>query len=283
MPYDEALVAERAVECFARYYVPLGSGAQSCAAIVVALEECGVPIYACGGTVRDLVLGVEPNDIDLIAGADIQTVAATAERLYGAGSLSIRNEALGLIRLGDTENYVDINIFRDIASADHATSLAQVSWRYGGSPASDALTTDFTVNAMYWRSSDGIIDPLGGLEHCRSRTLVISASTHKASIDPKLALRMARFACLGYQPDGNAVTFFRARVDGDVGRYGAVLPSYLHELTRGSDEVKAGIIAFATRYGASARTIELLSAATRDKSINEAPYAATNLASPLAT
>lgn len=261
--------------------IEVEGSAISAAQLISALEGCSVPIYLAGGTVRDLLLQEVPNDIDMIGMAPLTTMADVVRRTFGPGVISIINEPLSLIRIGNADTYFDLNSFRDIESVDGARSLAEVHWRYSGSPASDALTTDFTMNAMYWHPDVGLVDPLGGFDHCLGRRLVISADPRKAAIDPKLALRLARFAGMGFEPSASALNHFRARINADIRRYGPLLPSYLHELTRGSAEAKLGIVDFCARHGAEPDCVQLLAQAADEFISVLTPYALSRTASPL--
>lgn len=257
------------------------SGEIPIAQLIERFERSEIAVYLTGGTVRDLILGRRPSDVDLIGTAPVGRMAEVAAREFGADSIDILNEALGLLRIGRDEDYVDLNMFRDIESVRGARSLAEVRWAYSGRPESDALTTDFTMNALYWHPDHGLVDPLGGTAHCLERTLVISADPRKAAIDPKLSFRLARFACLGFRPSEESLAFFRDRINGDAPRYGALLGPYLHELTRGSREVKLSMITFCERHGADRSSLELIRAAVVEEPVDHRPYAASNSASPL--
>jgi Poly A polymerase head domain len=271
----EALLRETTISCHGRTI--------SAAEFVDRLEAAGVSVFLSGGTVRDLLLGRRPSDVDLIGTAPIATMAAIVEREFGADWIDILNEPLGLLRFGSEDDYIDLNMFRDIESARRAGSLAEVKWDYSGRPESDALTTDFTMNAMYWHPAHGLVDPLGGLDDCLNERLVISADPHKAAIDPKLAFRLARFACLGFRPTEPSLAFFRSKINVDTPRYGPLLGPYLHELTRGSPEVKQALVAFCEMNGANRHCVDLIAAAVREEPGDHRAYATSNSASPLAT
>jgi hypothetical protein len=251
------------------------------AELIESLEKAGISVFVAGGTVRDLLLGSEPNDVDLVATSPVRDMVEIVRREFGCGSVPLVNEALGLLRFGSHDRYFDLNMFRDIESVRGATSLAEVKWAYSGRPESDALTTDFTMNALYWHPGHGLVDPLGGLDDCFARRLVISADSRKAAIDPKLAFRLARFACLGYHPTDSSIAFFRKRINADAPRYGALLAPYLDELTRSSSDVKWSILTFCEANGASPHVVDLIAAAIRQPSSRHLPYASSNSASPL--
>jgi hypothetical protein len=268
-----ALLRNTAISCSGR--------SVSAAELIRSLEQAGISVFMAGGTVRDLLLGRDPSDIDLVATSAVANMAQIILREFGPGFISLINEPLGLLRFGSEKEYFDLNMFRDIESVQGATSLAEVRWAYSGRAESDALTTDFTMNALYWHPLHGLVDPLGGLDDCLERRLVISADPRKAAIDPKLAFRLARFACLGYRPTGESLAFFRNRINVDAPRYGALLAPYLHELTRGSPEVKRAMLTFCRQNGADRRCLDMIASAVREEPGDHLPYAASNSASPL--
>lgn len=251
------------------------------AEFIEPLEKAGISVFIAGGTIRDLLLGSEPNDVDLVATSPVLDMVDIVRREFGSGSVTLVNEALGLLRFGSNDRYFDLNMFRDIESVRGAASLAEVKWAYSGRPESDALTTDFTMNALYWHPDHGLVDPLGGLDDCFARRLVISADPRKAAIDPKLAFRLARFACLGYHPTAASLAFFRKRINGDAPRYGALLAPYLDELTRSSGDVKLSMLAFCEANGATPQVLDLIASAIQEPGTRYLPYASSNSASPL--
>lgn len=202
----------------------------------------------------------EPNDLDIVAAGHISNTAEVLRRELGRDALLICNEPLGSVRVGSSNDaYLDIGMFRDIDSIGSEQSFIDVHWRYSGEPASDAMTTDFTINAMYWRPDCGLVDPTGrGYTDSVEGTLEISASAKKLAIDRRLTLRMALFSSKGFTPTREAKAIFQDRIDDDITTFGDGLAAYLDELTRGSFALKIGIIGFCVGAGASRQTCEAL-------------------------
>ncbi|WP_082670213.1 CCA tRNA nucleotidyltransferase [Sphingomonas sanguinis] len=247
----------------------------SAQSIVDFLESKGIPVYLAGGAVRDIITGNNaPKDIDMVARAPIVKTADILKEAMGTDSLLIYNEPLGSLRVGNSHSeYIDVGMFRDINSIIGASRLSEIHWGYSGDPYADALTTDFTINAMYWRMNEGVLDPLNrGIADCQARKLVIAADPRKAELDLRLTLRMALFACRGFVPDNYSHTFFVNRINDDVASFGVDLAGYLNELTRDSSDLKAAILHFCANNGASAETIQALEFAVNSGSVGYTSY-----------
>ncbi|HWQ69199.1 MAG TPA: hypothetical protein VN494_04465 [Patescibacteria group bacterium] len=149
------------------------------------------PIYVVGGYVRDLLLGRENVDIDLVVEGDAITVAEPLAHSLKAVVASHSRFGTAHLRLPGGRRL-------DLATArserySHAAALPEVQ------PApllADLFRRDFSINAMAARIDrhrfGPLIDPLGGLrdlEHGRIRAL------HEQSFidDPTRLFRTARF------------------------------------------------------------------------------------------
>ncbi|MBI2902042.1 MAG: CCA tRNA nucleotidyltransferase [Candidatus Methylomirabilis oxyfera] len=149
------------------------------------------PIYAVGGYVRDLLLGLGTVDIDLVVEGDAIAVARRIGEYLDA--VVTPHPRFGTARLRLAERMV----------FDLATARSE---RYPGSaalpevrPASlleDLARRDFSINAMAARVDrhrfGPLIDPLGGLEDLRRGQIRV---LHNGSFvdDPTRIFRAARF------------------------------------------------------------------------------------------
>jgi tRNA nucleotidyltransferase (CCA-adding enzyme) len=145
----------------------------------------GLPVYLVGGAVRDLVLGRDRADLDLVVEGD---AAALADRL-GGESVSHDRFATAKVRLQGLE-------------LDLASARAESYPRPGALPevreatlAEDLSRRDFTLNAMAipLHRDPELIDPHGGRADLASALIRI---LHRGSFvdDPTRALRAARYA-----------------------------------------------------------------------------------------
>src|SRR5215216_406156 len=145
----------------------------------------GTAVYLVGGAVRDLVLGRERADLDLVVEGD---PAALGRRLGG----EIRTH----------ERFSTATVHLNGGELDLATSRSESYARPGALPdvrpaplADDLARRDFTINAMALpiTGEPKLIDPHCGLADLRRGTLRV---LHERSFvdDPTRALRAARYA-----------------------------------------------------------------------------------------
>jgi tRNA nucleotidyltransferase (CCA-adding enzyme) len=155
----------------------------------------GSPVYLVGGSVRDLLLGCDRVDIDIVVVGD---AAALAARLGEAMPIEHERFATAKVRLEGHE--IDIATAR---TESYARPGALPDVRPAATIEDDLGRRDFTVNAMALplHAQAELVDPHRGLEDLRSGTLRV---LHDASFldDPTRALRAARYAArFGFAPD----------------------------------------------------------------------------------
>jgi tRNA nucleotidyltransferase (CCA-adding enzyme) len=189
-----------------------------------ALREIAgrAPAYLVGGAVRDLLLGLEAGDLDVVIEGDPAALA----QLPG---FEIERDALfltGRLRLDDL--HIDV-----------ARARAETYPRPGALPevrpasiTEDLARRDFTVNAMAFPlGGDGeLLDPHGGLDDLRSGLLGVLHDRSFAD-DPTRALRAARYAArFGFElepetarliRDADLSTVTEDRIDNELRRIAA--------------------------------------------------------------
>ncbi len=172
-------------------------------------------IYLAGGTVRDLLLGREPADIDLTVISRARRWArCLAERTGGAYVALGREEDAARVVWRSRE--IDFSSFRE-----GATSIRE-----------ELGKRDITVNAMAVRIDallDGetplpgelaVIDPCGGLRDLAAGRIRVT-SRRAFAADPLRLLRIHRFsAVLGFSPDPETLAL-SARQREMIGRVAA--------------------------------------------------------------
>jgi tRNA nucleotidyltransferase (CCA-adding enzyme) len=144
------------------------------------------PIYLVGGAVRDLLLGQERADIDLVVEGD---AASLAGRL---GAEVVSHERFGTAKVTLDGHELDIASARS-ESYQHPGALPAV--RPNAELADDLKRRDFTINAMAIPLQDEsrLIDPHGGQADLAAGQLRV---LHEGSFadDPTRAIRAARYA-----------------------------------------------------------------------------------------
>jgi poly(A) polymerase len=141
--------------------------------------------WTVGGALRDELLGRPVTDIDIAVEGDPEAAARELAKEV-RGPVFRLSEAFGAWRVVDRRN----GLVYDFARLQGETIEEDLGKR------------DFTVNAMARpREGGDLIDPLGGQDDIRSRTLrVIGPESYES--DPLRPLRLARFVAeLGFLPD----------------------------------------------------------------------------------
>ena len=127
--------------------------------VLVTLQSRGYLAYLVGGCVRDMILGVHPQDWDICTSALPEQVRELFPRTLTVG---IRH---GTVTVLINSHAVEVTTFRsDGTYADHRHPEA-VS--FVGDLTSDLARRDFTMNAIALPPDGLIADPFGGVEDIR--------------------------------------------------------------------------------------------------------------------
>lgn len=153
----------------------------------------GVEAYLVGGSVRDLLLGRTPSDLDVAVEGEPSSIVgrldpeAIEHPRFRTACLDLDGGRVDLAATR-TESYSYPGALPDVEPATIEEDLAR---------------RDFSVNAIAVPLSEPgeIVDPFDGLEALRQRRLSILGSNSFRD-DPLRALRGARYAArFGFQPD----------------------------------------------------------------------------------
>ena len=138
-------------------------------------------IYLVGGTVRDILLGLDPRDYDFsLGGSGVEFARQAARRLQGA--------------------FVMLDEGADEARVVKDGAIFDFIGLSGGGVTADLLRRDFTINAMAVNLADfGFLDPCGGL-HDLKKGVIRPTSPDALIADPLRILRGFRFVLdLGFK------------------------------------------------------------------------------------
>jgi poly(A) polymerase len=162
------------------------------AKVCAVLREAGFSAYVVGGAVRDLLLGIQPEDFDVATDARPEEVKPLFRRAIIIGR---RFRLVHVMIGGDT---VEVSTFRaadpDTAEKDeHGRVLRDNVF---GTQEEDARRRDFTVNALYFDpANEEVVDFHGGLADLKKRMLrVIGEPRTRYREDPVRMLRAVRLA-----------------------------------------------------------------------------------------
>lgn len=176
-------------------------------------------LLICGGFVRDMLLGVEPKDMDFATNIEYTEVRKILEARFkteieeGKISLGEQGKAFGVIRIRfrDTEEEYEIASFREDGKYEDGRRPKEVTpVKHAGI---DADRRDLTINALFYDPNSGnVVDFVGGLKDIDEKTLRFVGSAEKRIEEDKLRmLRFVRFMLkTGFSPDESALEAIRA-------------------------------------------------------------------------
>jgi poly(A) polymerase len=168
---------------------------QTARSIVARLRERGHVAYFAGGSVRDLLRGQTPKDIDIATDATPETVQQIFERTYAVGA------HFGVIVVLENGFQFEVATFRaDDAYVDGRRPVAV----HFSSPEEDAQRRDFTINGMFYDPvAEEVIDFVGGRADLDGKLVrAIGDPEQRFKEDRLRMLRAVRFATvLGYEID----------------------------------------------------------------------------------
>lgn len=174
--------------------------------VLYRLKEAGYQAFMVGGGVRDLLLGREPKDIDVVTDAHPEQV----KQLFRNSRLIGRRFRLAHVHFG--REYIEVATFRanadDIEDTDPNHELDHggriIRDNVYGTIDEDIWRRDFTANALYYNIADfSIWDYCGGVQDVRDGILrLIGDPETRYREDPVRMLRAVRFAAkLGFRLD----------------------------------------------------------------------------------
>lgn len=164
--------------------------------ILYSLNRVGYEAYLVGGGLRDMLLGLEPKDFDVVTNAtpeQVRSVFRSRCRIIG------RRFRLAHVHVGD--KVIEVATFRAHAeeSGDRVVDDQGMVRRDNvyGTRDDDVWRRDFTVNALYYDVRDfSLIDYVGAVEDLYAGHLrLIGNPTARYREDPVRMIRAVRFAC----------------------------------------------------------------------------------------
>ena len=131
--------------------------------IITTLQSYGHEAYAVGGCVRDSFLGRVPGDWDITTSATPEETKALFERTFDTGiehgtiTVLLENEGFEVTTYRIDGKYED---HRHPAEVVFTRSLKE-----------DLLRRDFTINAMAYNDSEGLVDIFGGMQDLNDQVI----------------------------------------------------------------------------------------------------------------
>ncbi len=194
--------------------------------VLYRLHNSGYAAYLVGGGVRDLLLGVKPQDFDLCTDAHPNQV----KTLFGNCRLIGRRFRLAHVHFKGG-NIIEVATFRRQSEFGEGEGPV-VSDNTFGTAAEDAFRRDFTLNALFYDiGTFSIIDYIGGMADISARLVrCIGDPTVRFREDPIRILRAVRMAAaVGFHLEDNTR---RAMVDLRDHIWMAAIPRIYEEVLR---------------------------------------------------
>lgn len=171
------------------------------------LQGRGYRAFLAGGCVRDALLGISANDLDLVTDAIPDEIEALFERTVNVGKV------FGVIRVLIDDADIEVATFRtdgDYIDGRHPEDV------HFSSPQEDAQRRDFTVNALFYDlNAEKVLDFVRGEEDLKSKLLRTVGTPEKRFQEDHLRLlRAARFvAQLDFQLEQNTFNAVKNMAD----------------------------------------------------------------------
>lgn len=178
------------------------------ACVLKRLESFGHEAYVVGGCVRDTLLGKTPKDWDITTSC---TPEETMKALEGIHVIETGIQHGTVTAVVDREP-VEITTFRiDGAYTDHRRPDQVLFTR---NLTEDLARRDFTINAMAYAPSQGLIDPFGGEADLQNGLIRCVGTPEKRFEEDALRImRAVRFsAVLGFEIAPDTVAAMRKRM-----------------------------------------------------------------------
>ena len=160
--------------------------------IIATLQQNHYEAYAVGGCVRDSILGREPNDWDITTSASPEEVKALFRRTIDTGiehgTVTIMIDKVGY----------EVTTYRIDGKYEDGRHPTEVT--FTRNLKEDLLRRDFTINAMAYNDTDGLVDIFGGLEDIERKVIrCVGDPRARFTEDALRLMRAVRFAAqLGY-------------------------------------------------------------------------------------
>jgi poly(A) polymerase len=165
-------------------------------ALCRALTDADHQALFVGGCVRNALLGVPVNDIDIATDALPEIVTNIAQTAgFRAVPTGLDHGTVTVVANGKAH---EVTTFRQ----DVATDGRRATVAFATNIQLDAMRRDFTMNALYARANGTVVDPLGGLPDLLARRVrFVGDPDHRIAEDFLRILRFFRFHAWYGNPD----------------------------------------------------------------------------------
>jgi tRNA nucleotidyltransferase (CCA-adding enzyme) len=156
---------------------------------VYQIESKGFEAFVVGGAVRDALLGMEPSDWDIATNALPEVVKSIFSHHYDTG---IKH---GTVTVLVNEIPIEITTYRK--EGKYTDFRRPESVTFSGSLEDDLKRRDFTINALAYNNTSGIVDISSGIDDLKLGIIrCIGDPAERLSEDALRMLRAVRLSLL---------------------------------------------------------------------------------------
>lgn len=160
---------------------------ESARRIIKVLKLKGYNAYVVGGAVRDCLMGRAPHDFDIATSATPQEVKKTFPKTIDTG---IKH---GTVTVIDMNGCFEVTTFR--SDGEYSDSRHPENVSFINDVREDMLRRDFTINALAYNDSDGLIDCVGGRSDIENKIIrCVGEPERRFKEDALRMLRAIRFS-----------------------------------------------------------------------------------------
>lgn len=161
--------------------------------ILDVLKSNGFEGFVVGGCVRDSLLGKTPNDWDITTNATPLEIKSIFKKSSVECSVIPTGEKYGTITILLNGECYEITTYRDDGNYSDGRRPDKVT--FSNNILEDLKRRDFTINAMAYNTSVGLIDPYGGLSDLRNGIIsCVGCPTERFNEDALRIMRLVRFS-----------------------------------------------------------------------------------------
>lgn len=160
--------------------------------VIQTLQEHGYEAYAVGGCVRDSLLGREPGDWDITTSASPDETKKLFARTVDTG---IEHGTVTVLLGKEGFEVTTYRIDGKYEDSRHPTEVI-----FTRNLREDLLRRDFTINAMAYNDTEGIVDIFGGMDDLKRKIIrCVGNARERFGEDALRIMRGVRFAAqLGF-------------------------------------------------------------------------------------
>ena len=165
--------------------------------ILEQIQAAGFEAYAVGGCVRDSILGRTPDDWDITTSAKPEQIKQIFKRTVDTG---IQHGTVTVLL--DKEGF-EVTTYR--VDGEYEDSRHPKEVLFTASLEEDLKRRDFTINAMAYNETDGLVDIFGGIADLQKGIIrCVGNPTERFMEDALRIMRAIRFSAqLGYEIEDN--------------------------------------------------------------------------------